>query len=1782
MECSFVCPPKPRMLSKVTPMECPMSNLLSPRMAPRIVIGDSSFPLQSQTEEIPHDLYLRSTTAAKPFAPLKFHANIIGKLTISERELDDELASRIHKSTAAAAEQRSMSKTKFIDANELPLPTSKSTKKKPDPFRRPVRPGDQPKTNVLNSSSSSSTALPARPSRPQNTNATGVKSMHKRLIHFLAVAERTSEEAIKAVGGPNCDTNTRQEISEALEMVAEQGKATKGSQQIWRLKNKSWLEVRPYEWPRLSETDRINLARSARRALKALGIPESDPRWEHAKYRPPFNPTRTDSPIPSIPSTSASVHASASAPTLAKRGINSTKEVRDKKTRKTDPKVEIMIKDETVQRPGTTSTTASNNKSSATSTSSSTTVSSRLSPVVRKPPGSGYKRLPQISGDVSQSTSPIISSSASSSYDVDMKDNTRRPTESKAKAESRASISRGETSYSKKEEGELSTSSNGPGGIGVRNAEKTAPLKRVKHLREEAMDSDRESDRSKDYSKNKTRERADDRTRSRDRNMAKGRDRDTVRRADESLERDKQRDREPSRRHGEMATLKRKKIKEEEDEYEEGSLRAASKKRKTENPEELLSAAVVSRARGGDGGRNRERDRDTIRRRDLEGSRDEYEQLSRNPRSSMPSNESSMDKKPTFKSLSAQSKAVFKDPTPLPVPISHIKKEPSPISPLPPLNVTSSTKGSSSKGTKLRRKSPIYTSSEDEDHSRQISPPASSSSSRPRSYDNAGNDASRSPDNNRRTLRTKYTASYVEYLGTLHTLLAQKSEIERLLATETRSGSRTDSDGEVELLDYEGLSKILSENKQQWEGLQRIQQAWEIVIRNTAQQLNAEVYRRHVKLTCSPGNSSPEYASTHVDLMLPSIPLQAQSKQISNEDIALVIFIAILILLIGVATIRFIRLFNIESDTPCQEPTSKKSFGDSPCALPLTNPSTPQTPQISSSGSIFCEESPSYSLGEKARPVSLQSSPPKRVPAFLREDQEDIAALLSIRAGEESTHRRGHRDKKESASSTTTTLDSLCSSVPQQSSTTSIYTMWTGSELDEMEEEEEDLGEVEVKRVHTQSMEVKRGILMFSRPPSRVPDMPTVVISEATSDSDVGDRNSVLSGDDSLLQALPSLLVTQPSDMSLVSSSSSVSVDLDEFPLPPLLPRIECGESLVVPEVEVRWTVDQVIGIAVSGSALSSSSAATPTTSSTSATTTTTSSSLSSTSTSLSASTSSTGALSSSTSIQLSTQHNGGSQTVTVVRSLTPTATTSSETAAASGHTSSSLWSGKGFVAGTFAIVAIGASLITCLIFFGTRRRRASKLDRESKEATRDAARTATRVFSDDDEDRRTTYLNTDDYGAPTILQSKTRSRINQGGHLSTIIITRTPPRCPSEHHTRPRATCETDMPGNAQSQTDLARAKSQGSHSLLDGYKAPSMTSGHDPTSPTSAETYVTHYQRGYSGAGSRPSTFTQEERVVDAEEGAETEKDEPAHVPLNVQPASNMSAILNILQTIVNIFCGGGQQQQPPSQWPPSQPQPQYPPPQQQYPPSSPSQPAHKPHHKPHHHQTPHSPDQSQPQGAPSPPSHPHSPRPDPNQVNQHDTHYMDLRRRANEEGDAMAKCFQQSHEAYARGDGAGAKDLSNQGKEHQRKMEQLNKQASDWIFVENNKVKSLPLHVFRTRDAQESQQDSKPGEIDLHGLYVKEAIAQTDNAIEDAKRRGVSEIHLIVGKGLHSQGGAAKIKPAVEELMKKHQLVAELDPHNAGVLIVQLGGRRDRAVGPDEITRRLERNDEGCIVM
>lgn len=71
------------------------------------------------------------------------------------------------------------------------------------------------------------------------------------------------------------------------------------------------------------------------------------------------------------------------------------------------------------------------------------------------------------------------------------------------------------------------------------------------------------------------------------------------------------------------------------------------------------------------------------------------------------------------------------------------------------------------------------------------------------------------------------------------------------------------------------------------------------------------------------------------------------------------------------------------------------------------------------------------------------------------------------------------------------------------------------------------------------------------------------------------------------------------------------------------------------------------------------------------------------------------------------------------------------------------------------------------------------------------------------------------------------------------------------------------------------------------------------------------------------------------------------------------------------------------------------------------------------------------------------------DADQHNQHDSNYMALRADANREGDQMAQLFHQAHNAHESGNGADAKRLADEAREHEQKMEELNRQASDWIF-------------------------------------------------------------------------------------------------------------------------------------
>lgn len=120
---------------------------------------------------------------------------------------------------------------------------------------------------------------------------------------------------------------------------------------------------------------------------------------------------------------------------------------------------------------------------------------------------------------------------------------------------------------------------------------------------------------------------------------------------------------------------------------------------------------------------------------------------------------------------------------------------------------------------------------------------------------------------------------------------------------------------------------------------------------------------------------------------------------------------------------------------------------------------------------------------------------------------------------------------------------------------------------------------------------------------------------------------------------------------------------------------------------------------------------------------------------------------------------------------------------------------------------------------------------------------------------------------------------------------------------------------------------------------------------------------------------------------------------------------------------------------------------------------------------------------------------------------------------------------------GDGGKAHDLSAEGKKHQARQDQLDDEASSWIFVGTYRCLLSNIAIRSTvLTYSENNRDSPPGTLDLHGLYVKEAIERTETAVREAQGRGDEELRVIVGKGIHSQGHVAKLKPAVEDLMRR----------------------------------------------
>ncbi|KAF2070514.1 hypothetical protein CYY_008162 [Polysphondylium violaceum] len=120
----------------------------------------------------------------------------------------------------------------------------------------------------------------------------------------------------------------------------------------------------------------------------------------------------------------------------------------------------------------------------------------------------------------------------------------------------------------------------------------------------------------------------------------------------------------------------------------------------------------------------------------------------------------------------------------------------------------------------------------------------------------------------------------------------------------------------------------------------------------------------------------------------------------------------------------------------------------------------------------------------------------------------------------------------------------------------------------------------------------------------------------------------------------------------------------------------------------------------------------------------------------------------------------------------------------------------------------------------------------------------------------------------------------------------------------------------------------------------------------------------------------------------------------------------------------------------------------------------------------------------------------------------------------------CYQQAAQAYMRNKQAEAANLRSQGQKYEELMNQANEMACHQIFLSCNSRVSDTL------------------KIDLHGLHVNEALEMANQVLSvhtngEYDGESPSVITFITGRGSHSQGGVARIKPALKSFLKQYNI-------------------------------------------
>ncbi|XP_061565360.1 NEDD4-binding protein 2 [Cololabis saira] len=151
-----------------------------------------------------------------------------------------------------------------------------------------------------------------------------------------------------------------------------------------------------------------------------------------------------------------------------------------------------------------------------------------------------------------------------------------------------------------------------------------------------------------------------------------------------------------------------------------------------------------------------------------------------------------------------------------------------------------------------------------------------------------------------------------------------------------------------------------------------------------------------------------------------------------------------------------------------------------------------------------------------------------------------------------------------------------------------------------------------------------------------------------------------------------------------------------------------------------------------------------------------------------------------------------------------------------------------------------------------------------------------------------------------------------------------------------------------------------------------------------------------------------------------------------------------------------------------------------------------------------------------------------------------YEDFRAEASLQRKRRLESFSKAAEAFKQGHREVASFYAQQGHLHGQRMHEANRRAAVQIFDRVN-ASLLPKNI-----------------LDLHGLHVDEALHHLAHVLQDKSadyERGLCQpqLSVITGRGNHSQGGVARIRPAViDYLTNKHYRFTEPKP---GLVMVSL---------------------------